>query len=422
MLIMLASFRIMKFSLDPHPDCERLSNTELLEEIAEADERLKLVHDLGPEADPLLEPWLIQRRRLLLAELKRRHGQDLSSAYREEPSELRFGARREVNAGELQAVARQSDAPLLTFLPVLGIDNFIVRGWSHILAAYPKTGKTEFLTRLLPAWPDEKVLYLTEEPESVWAARLKEIPHPLPHVTLLFALALDPLAILERIRSGDETIIVLDTVRNLLGLRDETNNSEVARALSPYISATRDKKQTLIAVHHDRKGGGEHGEGIAGGHAFLGIFDVALELKRDGGERRRLLRGWGRVIEVPTLIYEKADNGEMVALGNPVEVALAEVKQRLMGVVTGDLSKTRELHEALGDPRPSLDQVAKGLHALAREGKVERDPPLSKGQIRGTSYRWRLAGNLSSDESSYRSEVKLDAEAKKEEGRWMSEL
>jgi hypothetical protein len=403
----------------PHPDPERLTLNELRAELAATEERFEIAKKSGDEEQ---QTWFIQERRLLLAELERRNGQNLSSAYNDEPSELRFPMAREVNAGELQAMARQSDAPLLTFLPVLGTENFIVRGWSHILAAYPKTGKTEFLTRLLPAWPDQKVLYLTEEPESVWAARLKEIPHPLPHVTLNFALALDPLAILERIRSGDETIIVLDTVRNLLGLRDETNNSEVARALLPYISATRDKKQTLIALHHDRKGGGEHGEGIAGGHAFMGIVDVALELKRDGAERRRLLRGWGRVIDVPTLIYEKADTGEMVALGNPAEVALAEVKQRLMGVLTGDLSKTRDLHEALGDPRPSLDQVTKGLHALAREGKVDREPPLSKGQKRGASYRWRLAGNLSSDESSYRSEVRLEAGTKKEEGRWTSEL
>lgn len=59
---------------DPHPDCDRLSNAELQEVLALADERLKLLHDLGPDGDPLLEPWLIQRRRLILAEMKRRNG------------------------------------------------------------------------------------------------------------------------------------------------------------------------------------------------------------------------------------------------------------------------------------------------------------------------------------------------------------
>ena len=33
--------------------------------------------------------------------------------------------------------------------------------------------------------------------------------------------------------------------------------------------------QTLVLLHHLRKGGGEHGEGITGGHAFLGIVDAA---------------------------------------------------------------------------------------------------------------------------------------------------
>src|SRR5574341_136693 len=65
----------LELTFDPHPDCERLSNDELREELSLANERLKLLHVLGRGADPLLEPWLIQRRRLLLAELNRRNGQ-----------------------------------------------------------------------------------------------------------------------------------------------------------------------------------------------------------------------------------------------------------------------------------------------------------------------------------------------------------
>jgi hypothetical protein len=59
--------------------------------------------------------------------------------------------------------------------------------------------------------------------------------------------------ILERIRSGDETIVA---IRNLLRLQDEKDNIEVTRAILPYIAAARKR----IMLHHNRKGGGEHSE------------------------------------------------------------------------------------------------------------------------------------------------------------------
>ena len=116
----------------------------------------------------------------------------------------------------------------------------------------------------------------------------------LGHVRLYLGIGATPKDILKRIRSGDETIVIVDTIRNLLRLQDEKDNSEVSRAILPYIAAAREKNKTLIMLHHNRKGGGEHGEAIAGAHAFFGVVDIALEIKRDGPDEsnRRLLRGW----------------------------------------------------------------------------------------------------------------------------------
>ena len=64
---------------------------------------------------------------------------------------------------------------------------------------------------------------------------------------------------------------------------------------------------------------------------FLGAVDIAIELNemakrilRDG-----CLRGWGRVFEIPRLIYELRD-GAMVPLGSPGLVSLNEVKARFL--------------------------------------------------------------------------------------------
>ncbi len=319
---------------------------------------------------------------------------------------------REVNLAHLQAEAKKGDVPPLTFLPVLGQERLIVKGWSHLLAGYPKSGKTELVVRMIAEWPEERILYITEEPESVWDARMRELPETYGHVTLYYGLGVKPREILERVRSGEETIVILDTVRNLLGLRDETDNSEVARAMIPYISATREDKKTLITLHHNRKGGGDHGEGISGGHAFLGVVDLALEIKFDGADdsRRRQLRGWGRVIEVPKLLYELQDDNTMKALGSPAQVALNDVKDRVRGVMSEEWMQRKEIRGVLDDPKPSDDQVGKALNALGADGLVERDPPLSEGQRKGATYKWRLAQNLTSDDPSYRSEVRLGTE------------
>jgi hypothetical protein len=347
--------------ITPHPDVESLSNSELRDALADADERLETLHKLPAEdRDPIIEPWLVQERMIILAELRRRYTYsspsdnseqlaNFTSDYRNPLSEVKF--EREVNLGELQAKAIEKGDNAVTFLPVLGQEKFIVKGWS-----------------------------------------------------------------------GDETLVVLDTVRNLLGLRDEKDNSEVARALIPFIAAGRNKGQTLIAVTHDRKGGGEHGEGIAGGHAFLGVVDIAIELKREGQEdsARRLLRGWGRVFEIPRFIYELRDD-VMVPLGSPGQVSLNELKARFANALEDNWQTTKQAIETIGEPKPSNDHATKALEELARESTVEREPPVGEGKKQGKTYKWRRAENFTSDSTPYRSEVKFDG-SEPEGSKWTSEL
>jgi len=350
-----------------------------------------------------------------------RQTENFTSDYSNPSSEVKF--EREINAAVLQAETTAQGIPPVTFKPFLGRDGYVVKGWSHLVAAFPKTGKTEVMVRALADWPDDMVLYVTEEPKSVWQARLLNLPAKFSHVSLFFGLGVQPGEIFERIKSGNETVFILDTIRNLLGLADETDNSAMARALIPYIAVAREQEKTIFFLHHDRKGGGEHGEGIAGAHAFLAVVDIALEIKRDGPEdsRCRLLRGWGRVVEIPRLIYELRDDGSMVALGSPALVTLGEVKNRVWSVLDDEFEKTKSIRGHIDDPKPSEDQLLKALEELAQEGKTERDPPFSEGKRQGARYKWRRSQNLTSDEASYKSEVKFD-ESDGEKSKWISEL
>jgi phage/plasmid primase-like uncharacterized protein len=334
---------------------------------------------------------------------------NFTSDYREPPSEVKWN--REINAGVLQRAAKDAEGTVLKYLPLLGQSGFVVKGWSHIVAGYPKSGKSELIVRIISEWPDEPVLYITEEPETVWKARLRHIQAPFDHVTLCFGLGLTRGDLLQRVRESRQAVVIIDTLRNLLGLRDESDNSEVARALIPFIAACRNTNSTLIGVHHDRKGGGEHGEGIAGGHAFLGAVDIALELRRDGKDdtRRRVLRGWGRVNEIPTLLYELNDDNTMVALGSPGQVSLAAVQARARDILTDEWLETTEILEQFDQPKPSRDQLTKALCAFCDSGEAERDPPISDGKAQGKRHKWRRL-NLTSDEPLYRSELKFESE------------
>ena len=279
----------------------------------------------------------------------------------------------------------------IDYLPFLDRPGYIPKGWSVLVAAYPKVGKTELMARLCGSWAaeGEDVLYVTEEPEIIWQHRLSALPGDWGRVRLLFGLGMEPAAILERIKTGPETIVVVDTVRNLLGLEDETDNSEVARVLAPYVAAAREGGKTLVLLHHVRKGGGEHGEGITGGHAFLGIVDVALEILRESnlGDRKRRVRGWGRLMPIDEIVYILADDGTMSVLGSPKAVELAAVKERLLATLGGGWRTRKELLEDLEEPKPAMEQLRLALNALVAEGAVERDPAVDKP---GATYRYRL--------------------------------
>jgi hypothetical protein len=313
---------------------------------------------------------------------------NLTSDPQEELSEEVF---MEIIAGRLREDTGNETS--LPYLPILGREKAIVKGWSHIIAGYPKAGKTELITRTIAEWRDEQVLYITEEAQSVWRIRICKLPerYQLNHVTLCFALGASPDAILKRIRRGSESVVVIDTIRTFLGFEDETDNSEVNRVLMPFTKAARDAGKTILFIHHMRKAAGQYGQGITGAHAFLGTVDIGIILK-NGKNNRRQISGHGRVEEIEEFLYEKLGDGTFKALGAAKDVSFEVVKKRVMEVLDDQWRSTKDVRSDL-DPKPSSDQVLKALEALANEDSVERNPPISKGKVQGATYKWRRVVN-----------------------------
>ena len=305
----------------------------------------------------------------------------------------------EIDAAELAA---SDEDPELQFLRLLGHPGYLVRGWSHLLAAYPRAGKTDLMAECCPGFiaDGEKVLYMTEEPRSIWRQRLTRIPGPWAGVKLVFALGANPFDLRCRLKQGEETVVVIDTIRGLgLMAEDECNNSAVAQTLNPWIAAARHGNKTLIMVHHMRKGSGDHGEGIAGGHALLGVVDVALELRRDTCPTRRILRAFARLIQPEEMIYERTAEGRLVALGSPSGVTFAEVKRRVFLALDGSWAKSAAVRDRMDEPRPGAELVRRALLAAAKEGRVEREPPIDIQEVAGKTVRWRLPLQTFPDET-----------------------
>lgn len=173
----------------------------------------------------------------------------------------------------LAGAAQLHDLP---FLPLLSIDGYFVKSWSHLVSGYPRVGKTDLLLACCRQWlrMGERVLYITEEPVTIWQHRLKMWSGDWTNLQVAFGLGADPALLRKLAREGAATLVVVDALRNLLRLNDEKDNSEIARVVNPWVADARDTKKTLVLAHHQRKGGGEHGEGISGGHALMGAFDI----------------------------------------------------------------------------------------------------------------------------------------------------
>lgn len=298
--------------------------------------------------------------------------------------------------GDKLAAATQAQSDL-HYLPLLGMPGYIVRGFSHLLSGAPRVGKTELMCRFMADCVNigEKVLLITEEAQPIWEYRLPRRPAAWENLTVVFGLGVEPQRLLDRACGGIETVVVADAIRNLMRPEDENDNSEIARVVNPWIVGTRAAGKTFIAPHHQRKGGGEHGEGIAGGHALLGAFDIALEVLRDRSQnpRRRVIRAYARLISPDEFMYElDEETGDFKALGLPSAVTRADVEERCTAVLTDEWQTSKEVREALSEPRPAAEQVRLALRELARLGLIERNPPITAGEARGKTHRWKLLG------------------------------
>jgi len=251
----------------------------------------------------------------------------MTSEYDPDNPPIGIPQRNAWDALDLLDAMEASNAQEPTWLPLIG-DTCLRKGFTYIIGAFPKVGKTELVTRAIAHWPAETVLYITEEAAETWGTRLlamkaagEELPVP-GQLKLIHALTdaaeqgKDSRDIaLAMLKATSASVVVVDTVREILHPEDENDNAKVSATIRPYVVAARRGGKTIVFLHHTTKRGGKGGRGISGATSFLGVVDGYLEIldgyvcEDDGpASPERTIRGRVRLGEVSTTYYKREEN------------------------------------------------------------------------------------------------------------------
>jgi hypothetical protein len=195
------------------------------------------------------------------------------------------------------AEARLRNRESIEHLPVLGVDGYVVKGWTHLLAGWWRLGKTELMAATVLPWLRSglRIVWVTEEPDSIWADRadtFDEIYAPVPYDNLILidATSATPMELLEKVATIESDVVIADTIREVCGIASMKDDDAVRSAVSPWLRRLRDGHRTLIFLTQHRKAAGEHGERVEGSVALPSQFDVVLELSAvEGHDHQRRL-------------------------------------------------------------------------------------------------------------------------------------
>ena len=286
------------------------------------------------------------------------------------------------------AEARLRHGETLDYLPVLGADGYIVRGWTHLLAGWWRLGKSELLAAAVLPWLRRGlvVVWVTEEAESIWVDRADaadELYEPVPweRLILVDALSATPAALLNCVADIEEAaVVILDTVRECCQVPSMKDDDAVRGAVGPWLRRLRDGRRTVIAISQHRKAAGERGERVEGSVALPSMFDCVLELEAvPDQERRRRLTSRRRRAQVAPLLYEMDAEDRLVVVPDARSRSRLEAEASALAVIAASTEplSTTEVRRRMS-PRPSPDTALRVLTALAESGRISRDPPITE--------------------------------------------
>jgi len=236
-------------------------------------------------------------------------------------------------------------------------EGFIAKGNITLFTAIMKAGKSTFLRGLFSSMskneevagqPTTKcnILVISEESDDVWSESKKFIEEKeINHVSVWIR----PIRGKPNYKEWDMVIkqiaevcekkkielLVIDTLSSFWPIDDENDSAKVNKALTPLYTFTQ-KGIAVLLIHHDRKGGGDHGEAVRGSSALAGFADQLVHFKRNenGLPNQRIITTNGRLTSTKLIIaleYSISDE-KYTTLGEPWKISKKARLEKIMDI------------------------------------------------------------------------------------------
>ena len=216
------------------------------------------------------------------------------------------------------------------------VHGLIPKGWLSLFVADPKCGKSMIVRNLIHAmmnggqWLGREVekgghvLYLAweEGPDDIWRHFSQMgIDFETSPVVLSFGrgrTAPDQWAqwLRQAVEQVQPVLIVVDTLARLIPFEDVNDYGKAMAAMSQLLDITRSSGAHVMALHHARKSGGEHGSESMGSQAIYGSADMMIRLTRNGDQRYISTDGrpHNRIAEPVAIVWD--DTTGLISVGN----------------------------------------------------------------------------------------------------------
>jgi predicted ATP-dependent serine protease len=291
-------------------------------------------------------------------------------------------------------------------LPLLGQEGFIHKGRIHLLAGYPKAGKTELTFRFaIDTAHTQKVLYISEEDITIIGERLNTLKDKFvdekakEQLIIITPDFLTRREFYELVKECKPDVVIVDTLRSIFSgeIEDEKDATAMTAFFNEIRNFLRRDKITAIFNHHITKSSHPDNllKDIAGSPALAGLVDTVL-LLTNVGENRRKLYVFGRLIKEKSLTYKANEETREFEVVEEVESnAIDDLEEIVLGLEKEWDNKfltTLEVQSLIKKVKGldvSKNELLKVLNRLYEKNpdKLERYP---KKPGKGKTYKWRL--------------------------------
>ena len=282
------------------------------------------------------------------------------------------------------------DVDYLPFLDAPLDASPFIKGWVHLFAGNPYSGKTEALVRLAYQWATGprplRVIYFHEELPQLFLNRITRLGFQSDYFLHIDCINWGHEMFLDRMEWIKGDVVILDSTKSMQ--LESTDDKGVSNFMQEFGWYVRYKDMSSVLSHHLNKSGAAGGGSIYGAHAWRAMADTVIEMtgveRRDNN--RREITAHRRLVPFAPLITELIGTNLSV-IGSPNDLTAEGIKERVLNVLDKPLT-TKELMDAIGKPAVTDKTLTKYLGELAEVGRIKRDPDIAKGSVSGATYRW----------------------------------